>query len=120
MDEYSKNIDRAKRHWQLMMELHPFFFVAEPLVSDDEEKYCFSYEYIIKEKYLYGGVIYSKGTKVVEEIFGPEGYDIRPMTREEFESKYLIDRITTVKFPTEIEMVEYCNKMRNIFNNQEK
>lgn len=120
MDEYSKNIDRAKRHWKIMMDQHPFFFVAKPLVSEDEEEYYFSYEYIIREEYLYGGVISSKGTKVVEEIFGPEGYDIRPMTREEFESKYLIDRITTLKFPTEIEMVEYCNKMRNIFNNQEK
>ena len=88
--------------------------------NSKEEEYYFSYEYIIREQYLYGGVISSKGTKVVEKIFGPEGYDIRPMTREEFEGKYLIDRITTVNFPTEIEMVDYCNKMRNIFNNQEK
>lgn len=99
------------------------FFVVTSRENENNKHYCFSYE-IRKESDDTNGVhlqtLCFLKNNFTRLSFSANKYKFRPMTREEFENKFLIEYLLQFKFKNDIEMIEYDNFLRRMFLNQEK
>ena len=128
-DDFLKNIDVFKEKYENnkvsfenFAKSPSMFFVTQNLDNADDMKYYFAYE--TYPVYKYGGflciraLVTSIDAKCAYiENFYPSEDTIRPMTFEEFEKDFLMERIECQDFASEKDVVEYSNYLRNLFNN---
>lgn len=128
-DDFLKNIDVFKEKYENnkvsfenFAKSPSMFFVTQDLVNADDVKYYFAYE--TYPVYEYGGflciralVTSTEDKCAYIENFYPSEDTIRPMTFEEFEKHFLMERIENQDFASEKDVVEYSNYLRNLFNN---
>lgn len=101
----------------------PLFLVIETNNIDRSEPdidYVFCYEFKKTETNgLYNAYVLSSDNResYLMKVFAGES-TVRAMTEEEFENKYIINRLSVMEFEKEEEIVEYDNKVRNLFHGQ--
>lgn len=97
------------------------FFVAEDINDSSSKNYYFAYEISPSEDGMSFDAFVHSGLNCKGEhrIFKATEYRIRPMTREEFEGKFIIPHLGNFRMNIK-ETVEYDNYIRNLFNQSEK
>ena len=120
--------ERAKGNKDKLNELFekgvPLFITLTSLTSG-HKRYAMCYEFKRYEsgKY-YKGVHYQAywftgaDKEGVSDFFNYLDYEVNPMTEEEFEQYYIMQRMNLMKFTDEKDAIEYDNYLRRLFHGQ--
>ena len=99
----------------------PLFIVLTSLFNG-ENRYCMAYEFFDTETdgAYRANVFDSKGRCAVDKDIDYRFFEVRPMTKYEFEHIYLMDRLQTQGFTCEKDAIEFDNYLRRLFNAQDR
>jgi hypothetical protein len=123
IDDY---IDRCMKNKKALNTFYekgelPLFIVLTSLFKGDNH-YCMAYEFFDTETdgVYRANVFDSKGKCAVDKDIDYRFFEVRPMTKYEFEHIYLMDRLQTKGFTCEKEAIEFDNYLRRLFNAQDR
>lgn len=123
-DEIFINADELNKNqtvFKTFAEKPSMFFVRESICFPNAKHYYFAYETQSSvrdnESMEIKALVTSDESKIayVETFYSTEDV-LRPMTFEEFEKYFLMERIECQDFTSEKDVVEYSNYLRNLFN----
>lgn len=120
-DELNKKSIDNQIAFKAFAEKPTMFFVRESICHPNAKHYYFAYEMQSNvrddESMEIKALVTSDECKIayVETFYSTEDV-MRPMTFEEFEKYFLMERIECQDFTSEKEVVEYSNYLRNLFN----
>ena len=100
----------------------PLFIVLTSLIESNRVHYCFAYEIFDTEKDgVYDAHIFDcKRCADYRTDIDYRLYEVRPLSKDEFERIYLMNRLEHKTFETEEGLIEYDNYLRRLFNGQDR